>query len=194
MLHGIGVHVTGICSSRNESLVRKLGAQEVIDYTAHENLYGHLSSLTTSIGNRPFDAIFDCVGDNTLYYRSPGYLKVDGKYHSIENGPFGFISQFKFNHWPVLLGGTPRTYSSVFSNPAGSSAREVVELFKKGHINELPIDSIFEMHDVLKVNPILFNRSSMFTNLTKATRVLSLFNSYQRFALLSGNGQYVRKH
>lgn len=29
MLQGMGVHVTGICSARNESLVRRLGAEEV---------------------------------------------------------------------------------------------------------------------------------------------------------------------
>ncbi|KAI0437922.1 zinc alcohol dehydrogenase [Xylaria telfairii] len=150
MLRGMGVHVTGTCSARNEFLVRKLGAQETVDYTAYENLYDHLSSLATSNGRRPFDAIFDCVGDDTLYYQSPGYLKVDGKYHNIERGPLGFISQFKFNHWPVILGGTPRTYSSVFSNPSGSSAREVVKLFEKGYVKEIPIDSVFEMDDVLE--------------------------------------------
>ncbi|KAI0112377.1 zinc alcohol dehydrogenase [Nemania sp. FL0031] len=150
MLHGMGVHVTGVCSSKNESLVRRLGAEEVVDYTAHDDLYEHLSSLVTSPESRPFDAIIDCVGDDRLYYRSPGYLKVDGTYHSIERGPFGFITQFKFNHWPVLFGGIPRTYSGVFSNPAGSSAREVVNWFKKDCIKEVPIDSIFQMDDALK--------------------------------------------
>ncbi|KAI0518058.1 zinc alcohol dehydrogenase [Xylaria bambusicola] len=150
MLHGIGVHVTGICSSRNMDLVRRLGAEEVVDYTAHDDLYGHLTSLATSTGCRPFDAIFDCVGNDTLYYRSPGYLKIDGKYHSIVHGPLGFIAEFKFNHWPVLLGGIPRTYSSVFSNPSGSSALEVVNWFEKGCIKEVPIDSVFEIDDALK--------------------------------------------
>ncbi|KAI3335517.1 zinc alcohol dehydrogenase [Ustulina deusta] len=150
MLRGMDVHVTGICSSKNEPLVRRLGAQEVVDYTAHDDLYSYLSSLTTSFGSRPFDAIFDCVGDDTLYYRSPGYLKVDGKFHSIERGPLGFITQFKFNHWPVLLGGIPRTYSSVFGNPAGSSAREVASWFDRGCIKEVPVDSVFEMNDAMK--------------------------------------------
>ncbi|KAI8623267.1 zinc alcohol dehydrogenase [Xylariaceae sp. FL1651] len=150
MLRGMRVHVTGVCSAKNEALVRRLGAEEVVDYTAHESLYDHLASLCKSRGGRPFDAIFNCVGDDTLYYRSPEYLKVDGKYHSIERGPWGFITQFKFNHWPVMLGGIPRTYSSVFSNPAGSSAKEVVNWFEKGCIKEVPIDSIFEMDDTLK--------------------------------------------
>lgn len=29
LLHGMGVHVTGICSAKNEALVRRLGAEEV---------------------------------------------------------------------------------------------------------------------------------------------------------------------
>jgi hypothetical protein len=87
-----------------------------------------------------------------LYYRSPGYLKVDGKYHSIDKGPWGFLAQFKFNHWPLLLGGIPRTYSSVFSKPAGSSAREVADWFRKGYVKEVPIDSIFEFNNALKVS------------------------------------------
>ncbi|KAI0867811.1 zinc alcohol dehydrogenase [Hypoxylon argillaceum] len=155
ILHGMGVHVTGVCSSKNELLVCGLGAEEIVDYTAHEDLYDHLSSLATSTGSRPFDAIFDCVGDDGLYCRSPGYLKADGKYHSIDKGPLGFIKQFKFNHWPVLLGGIPRTYSSVFSNPAGSSAREVVNWYERGYIKGVPLDSVFEMDDAKKAFDLL---------------------------------------
>ncbi|KAI0204517.1 zinc alcohol dehydrogenase [Astrocystis sublimbata] len=150
MLCAKGVHVTGVCSSKNVSLVRNLGAQEVVDYTAHENLYDYLSALVAPAKTKPFDAIIDCVGDNTLYYQSPAYLKVDGIFHSIEKGPLGFIFQFKFNHWPVLLGGTPRTYSSVFSTPSGSAAQEVVNLFERGHVKELPIHSVFVMDDAMK--------------------------------------------
>ncbi|KAI1303988.1 zinc alcohol dehydrogenase [Xylaria venustula] len=155
MLYGMGVHVTGVCSSKNEAVVRRLGAQEVVDYTAHDDLYSHLDSLTSSTGKRPFDAIFDCVGDDMLYYRSPGYLKTDGKYHSIARGPFGFITQFKFNHWPVILGGIPRTYSSVFSNPAGTSARDVVSWFEQGCIKEIPVESVFEIDDALEAFEML---------------------------------------
>ncbi|KAI1129655.1 zinc alcohol dehydrogenase [Nemania abortiva] len=161
ILGGMGVHVTGVCSSKNEPLVRRLGAEEVVDYTAHRDLYEHLSSLVTPSGSRPFDAIFDCVGDDNLYYRSPQYLKIDGKYHSIERGPFGFITQFKFNHWPVLFGGIPRTYSAVFNNPAGSSAREVVSWFEKGCIKEVPIDSVFEMNDALKAFDMLATKRTV---------------------------------
>jgi NADPH:quinone reductase-like Zn-dependent oxidoreductase len=37
-LHGIGVHVTGICSGKNVPLVRRLGAEEVRIYMPRRNL------------------------------------------------------------------------------------------------------------------------------------------------------------
>ncbi|WP_374578388.1 NADP-dependent oxidoreductase [Phenylobacterium sp.] len=52
----LGAHVTTTASSRGEALVRSLGADEVIDYTADD-----LSSL-----GREFDAGLDLVGGETL--------------------------------------------------------------------------------------------------------------------------------
>ncbi|KAI0142882.1 zinc alcohol dehydrogenase [Xylariaceae sp. FL1272] len=147
-LHGMGVHVTATCSARNTALVSRLGVDEVVDYAAHESLYDYLTSSSTA--KKPFDCIFDCVGDDTLYWRSPGYLKEHGTFISIERGPFGIFAQTLFNHWPRLLGGIPRKYVNVFSRPSGSSAQQVVELFEKGWIREVPVDSMFEMADALK--------------------------------------------
>lgn len=141
-----------------------------MDYTAHENLYDHLCFLVTSKEHRHFDAIIDLVGDDTMYYRSPGYLKVDGKFHSIAQGPLGFLTEFKLNHWPVMLGGIPRSYSAVFSNPAGSSAQEVVEWFNKGCIKETPIDSIFDFKDVPQAScfPSESDSSTFYNDFKKA--------------------------
>jgi NADPH:quinone reductase-like Zn-dependent oxidoreductase len=47
-----GLQVTAVCSPRNAEMVRRLGAHEVIDYTAPAPYQGQ----------QPFDAIFDCVG------------------------------------------------------------------------------------------------------------------------------------
>jgi NADPH:quinone reductase-like Zn-dependent oxidoreductase len=52
----LGAHVTGVCSTRNVSLVRSIGADHVIDYT-HEDF--------TKSGQR-YDLIFDCVGNHSL--------------------------------------------------------------------------------------------------------------------------------
>ncbi|KFA80955.1 hypothetical protein S40288_09578 [Stachybotrys chartarum IBT 40288] len=168
-LRGMGVHVTAISSAKNEAMVRRFGAEEVlsvppnppshdetsntwflqfVDYTAHASVYDYLDSLYAAPEKESFGVIFDCVGDDTLFYRSPKYLKVDGKFLSIEAGPFGFL---RFINWqPVILGGTPRNFVSVFSSPSANSAREVVTWFNKGWIKEVPVDSLFAMEDVLE--------------------------------------------
>jgi len=48
-----GAEVTGVCSTRNEDLVRAVGADHVIDYT-HEDVTGR------------YDVIFDLVGNHSL--------------------------------------------------------------------------------------------------------------------------------
>jgi len=52
----MGARVTGICSTRNVELVRRIGAERVIDYTRED---------FTASGER-YDAIFDLVGNGPL--------------------------------------------------------------------------------------------------------------------------------
>lgn len=51
-----GAEVTGVCSGRNEELVRSLGADHVIDYTAHD----------FTCGDAKFDVILDQVANHPL--------------------------------------------------------------------------------------------------------------------------------
>ncbi|KAI0376362.1 zinc alcohol dehydrogenase [Hypomontagnella monticulosa] len=147
-LCGMGVKVTGICSAKNEALVRRLGAEEVVDYTAHESLYDHISATCATPGSGPFDAVFDCMGNMTLYDRSPEYLKPEGKFLEIEAGPLALFNSN--NWWPVILGGTPRAFVNIFSAPSGASAQEAASWVEKGWIKEIPVDSTFEMRDALQ--------------------------------------------
>lgn len=50
--HAAGAFVVGVCSGRNVAMVRELGANEVIDYTAPDPF----------AGQAPFDIVLDCVG------------------------------------------------------------------------------------------------------------------------------------
>ena len=50
-----GAHVTGVCSTRNVDLVRRLGADAVVDYTRDD---------FTATG--PYDVVFDLVGNRSL--------------------------------------------------------------------------------------------------------------------------------
>lgn len=56
-----GAHVTGVCSGRNEALVRELGADNVIDYTKTD----------TWNGAGDYDVILDCVGGVTPFALHP---------------------------------------------------------------------------------------------------------------------------
>lgn len=52
----IGAHVTGVCSGRNVELVRKLGAETVVDYTKED----------FSKSGKRYDLILDLVGTQSL--------------------------------------------------------------------------------------------------------------------------------
>ncbi|KAH7016400.1 uncharacterized protein B0I36DRAFT_254090 [Microdochium trichocladiopsis] len=134
VLAGLGVHITAICSGKNEDLVRRLGADEYL-----------ASTVLDSDDGKQFDAIFDLVGDRQLYTHSPSYLDLGGKYLDIEAGPFG---RFKLDNWlPVFLGGTPRAFTPVFSYPSGKSATEAATWVEKGWIKEMVTDSVYSMEE-----------------------------------------------
>jgi NADPH:quinone reductase-like Zn-dependent oxidoreductase len=64
-----GAEVTGVCSTANLELVRSLGADKVIDYTAED---------FTKTG-QTYDVIFDAVGKSS-FARCRGSLKKNGNY------------------------------------------------------------------------------------------------------------------
>jgi NADPH:quinone reductase-like Zn-dependent oxidoreductase len=52
----LGAHVTAVCSTRNAELVRSLGADDVVDYTAQDVVSAH----------QRFDVVLDLVGNRSL--------------------------------------------------------------------------------------------------------------------------------
>ena len=74
-----GAHVTSVCSSRNFKLVRSLGSDEVIDYTA-KNAEDQLST---------YKYVIDAVGkskSSIIKDKSKKALTPKGKYISIDHG------------------------------------------------------------------------------------------------------------
>ncbi|MFZ6053064.1 NAD(P)-dependent alcohol dehydrogenase [Halocola ammonii] len=74
-----GAQVTSICSGRNIELVRSLGSDKVIDYTA--------ANAEDKLGTYKY--VIDAVGKSktsTLKEKSKGALADGGKYLSIDNG------------------------------------------------------------------------------------------------------------
>jgi NADPH:quinone reductase-like Zn-dependent oxidoreductase len=74
-----GAQVTSVCSKRNFELVRSLGSDKVIDYTAEnaENKLGTYNYVIDAVGNSK---------TSILKEKSKGALTDGGKYLSIDNG------------------------------------------------------------------------------------------------------------
>jgi NADPH:quinone reductase-like Zn-dependent oxidoreductase len=65
----LGAHVTGVCSTRNLELVRGLGADAVIDYTAED----------FTAADARYDVVFDAVAKSS-YSSCQGILTPRGRY------------------------------------------------------------------------------------------------------------------
>ncbi|ETS75012.1 hypothetical protein PFICI_13496 [Pestalotiopsis fici W106-1] len=156
ILKAKGAHVVGVCSKRNEDLVKRLGADEVIDYTAHDDLHAYLADTYAS---QQLDLIIDCVGDNALFTSSPAYLQPKGRFIEIVPGRTQGIYPFIMNQLrPVILGGTPRQYKILGLAPSGKYAHELAHWIEDGLVKEILIDSEYGMKDVVRAYEKLMTR------------------------------------
>ncbi|KAL2123629.1 hypothetical protein VTJ04DRAFT_4084 [Mycothermus thermophilus] len=146
---GFGALVVAVCSRAGEEIVKELGADETVDYRAHDSLE---DAIAMQYGQHQFDAIFDCVGTQTLYEQSPRYLKPQGQFVNIVGGPSQGVVPFVRNKLrPSFLGGTPRNYSLFLLSASGRTARDVAALVEKGVIKTAVIDSEFPMEQAAEV-------------------------------------------
>ena len=93
MLGVMGCEVTAVCSGRNAELVRGLGADHVIDYTAQD------------FGDGPegtYDAVFDLVGGRETEISAFRVLARSGHFVTV-TGPERYIGGQKLG-WPKLVG------------------------------------------------------------------------------------------
>lgn len=125
-----GAQVTGVCSARNEAMVRRLGAQQVIDYAAPNAFDAHRES---------FDLIFDAVGENVGAMRS--MLKPGGRYVTpVFNGAlmgraiFNLVSRKKITF--VLLSPNARDLAQL--DALYAEKRLEVVIAERFPFNELP--------------------------------------------------------
>ncbi|GAA2881261.1 NAD(P)-dependent alcohol dehydrogenase [Streptosporangium fragile] len=77
LLKSLGVTVTAVCDTANLELVRSLGADRVVDYTAQD----------FTRDTQTYDAVFDAVGKST-FGRCKRLLKPGGAYLSSDVGPW----------------------------------------------------------------------------------------------------------
>jgi alcohol dehydrogenase len=144
----LGAHVTTTASPRGEALVRRLGADAVIDYTK-ESLADH---------RREFDAAFDLVGGESLR-AAFGCVKAGGRVLSIaalpeprtafDIGQPLLAPLFLLTGLPSLLQGVVRgvDYRFLLMRPDGAQLAELASLVDAGKL-PVTVDRVFVFDEI----------------------------------------------
>jgi len=163
---GVGVHAvqlarklvgpTGLvvasCATSKIDTVKKLGADEVIDYTKHDLP----TYLREEYASHPFDVIYDVVGnEHALFTNSPHYLTPSGTFYAIglELGDTLWTGAKRVGQLitaialPTFLGGTGRKHIFESTNNTKERIEGVAELAKDGILKAV-IDSVFKFSEV----------------------------------------------
>ena len=79
--------IVGVCSGRNEALVREQGATEVVDYTKADVLEHYSDQEGKVVEENKFDVVYDCAsgsgGGENYKEKSIALLKDEGQYVAI---------------------------------------------------------------------------------------------------------------
>jgi NADPH:quinone reductase-like Zn-dependent oxidoreductase len=133
-----GVRVVGVCSARNVDLVRRLGAQRVVDYTATPDVAGW----------GPFERVVDCVGA-----AGAGELRrlttPNGRVALVAPEPRQLAAMVL---WPL---GSRRRAAMTVLRPSGVDLRRLCDAAAKGEL-DVVLDHVFEG---LASLPAAFERS-----------------------------------
>lgn len=123
-----GATVVGVCSGRNATLVKELGAHEVIDYTKPD----------AYAGQAPFDIILDCVGGSPSPWLPR--LATSGRFASCVPGPSVFARSF-------VNAITARKVKPVMLKSNASDLRVLDALVDAGRLRVV-IDSRYALSDL----------------------------------------------
>ncbi|KAJ6160762.1 Polyketide synthase enoylreductase [Penicillium chermesinum] len=136
----LGCHVTVTCSTRNVELCRGLGADEVIDYTAVDDLVGVLCD-----GGTVYDHVLDHIGSpSELYFQSHQFLKAEGVF--VQVGASAFTTFAGRVAWPSLLGGGKRRYKIFFFANTQQHLVALGDMLKTGSL-KTHVDTKYEFED-----------------------------------------------
>jgi len=125
----LGAYVIATASGKNESFLRELGADYVIDYQQCD-FARELSGL---------DLVFDTVGGPTLE-KSYRVLKPGGKIVSIVGFPdTKLVEQYKVH------------VEHVEVRPDGKQLMEIAALLEKGHIKPV-VTQVFSLNEIAKAH------------------------------------------
>lgn len=118
-----GAHVTGVCSTRNVDMVRRLGADEVIDYTKQDFVDGQ----------RRFDMVFDTVGNRSLSaFRR--VLTPEGNYVSCSGGDSGIAWLCGIAMMSLTSLFTSQKFKALFTSPNREDLLTLKALVEAGEL------------------------------------------------------------
>lgn len=143
----MGAFVATTCSSANTDLVRKLGADVVIDYKS-QDVIAELTSLAQKDG--PFDLAVDNVGGATpLYFQSHQYLAPHARYVTVgaAPGPATVVDMAKIFLTPSILGGGQRKYDFLMCKTDKDMYARIAEWMRDGKV-KTEIEELLKMEDV----------------------------------------------
>jgi NADPH:quinone reductase-like Zn-dependent oxidoreductase len=147
LLKALGAEVTAVCDSKHVDLVRGLGADRVIDYTAED----------FTKDEQTYDVVLDAVGKSS-FGRCKRLLKPGGTYLSSDLGP---LSQN-----PILALITPLLRGKKVLFPIPRDNQEMVRYFKEllesGEFRPLidrryPLDQIVEAYTYVETGQKIGN-------------------------------------
>ena len=151
LLKSLGARVTAVCDTKNVALVRSLGADKVIDYTAQD----------FSSESQAYDVVFDAVGKSS-FRRCKRMLKPGGIFMSTGPGP-GYQNLMLPVITP-LLGGKKVLFAYPHFDQA--ALRYIGGLMESGEFKpvtdrEYPLDQIVEAYKYVetgqKVGNVVIN-------------------------------------
>jgi NADPH:quinone reductase-like Zn-dependent oxidoreductase len=149
LLKSLGAHVTAVCGTENLELVKGLGADRVIDYTAED----------FTKDEQRYDAVLDAVGKSS-FGRCRRLLKPRGTYLSSDLGP---LSQNPFLALVTpLFGGRKVRFPIPTQRDRAMVMRYLKELIESGAFMPLidrryPLDEIVEAYRYVETGQKLGN-------------------------------------
>lgn len=138
----LGCQVTATCSTRNVELLKSIGADEVLDYTAvdliqHLRKQGPLYSLALDMVGKPDELYREC---HNFLLPGKAFAQVGNESHFSTAGRLVT---------PRIFGGGQRPYRLVFFKNRYDDLQQVAEMIREGKVKPV-IDSVYEFDDAVK--------------------------------------------
>ncbi|KAJ5610602.1 hypothetical protein N7510_007321 [Penicillium lagena] len=141
--------VVSSSSARNLELLRSLGADEVVDYTAGD-LAQSIEALTEGEGKDKFDLVLDVAGkDLELYFQADKFLKEGGRYVLVGAPTWGDTCVLlKIALLPAFLGGGKRKFEFLRFKAESEALSNLLGWAEEGKL-KVVVDEIFPKEEAV---------------------------------------------